>query len=112
MTWGSGEDGCLGHGDTEGVGQARVVEDLVGCTVTQIACGAAHVMALTSKDLLVRKFDSGLNDILLQCNNFKPRNPKRTLISVSGGLKLWNFKSISFCLEFNFHANEHFTRNH
>lgn len=56
MTWGSGEHGCLGHGKTSDVSKARVVEDLVGCTVIQIACGTAHVMALTSTsfDLLWR----------------------------------------------------------
>ena len=48
MTWGSGEHGCLGHGTTDDASKARVVEDLVGCTVIQIACGTAHVMALTS----------------------------------------------------------------
>ena len=49
MTWGSGEDGCLGHGNNKDVTHARLVEDLVGCTVAQISCGAAHMMALTSK---------------------------------------------------------------
>ena len=49
MTWGSGEDGCLGHGNNNDVTHARLVEDLVGCTVAQISCGAAHMMALTSK---------------------------------------------------------------
>ena len=49
MTWGSGEHGCLGHGNTNDVSKASVVEDLVGCTVTTISCGTAHVMALTSE---------------------------------------------------------------
>ena len=48
MTWGSGAHGCLGHGTTDDLTTARVVEDLVGCTVTKVTCGAAHVMALTS----------------------------------------------------------------
>lgn len=49
MTWGSGVQGCLGHGTTSDSPKAKVVEDLVGCTVVQLSCGAAHVMALTSK---------------------------------------------------------------
>ena len=48
MTWGSGAHGCLGHGTTNDTAKATVVEDLVGYTVVQVSCGAAHVMTLTS----------------------------------------------------------------
>ena len=61
MTWGSGEDGCLGHGTNDDVTHARVVEDLVGCTVAQISCGPAHVMALTSKST-VNKYPTTQED--------------------------------------------------
>jgi len=52
LTWGSGEHGCLGHGSTNEVFRATVVEDLVGSTVIKISCGAAHVMALTNDNLV------------------------------------------------------------
>ncbi|XP_057299933.1 serine/threonine-protein kinase Nek8-like isoform X2 [Hydractinia symbiolongicarpus] len=52
MTWGSGVQGCLGHGTTSDSPKAKVVEDLVGCTVVQLSCGAAHVMALTNDNQL------------------------------------------------------------
>ena len=48
LTRGSGEHGCLGHGTTNESSKAKVVEDLVGCTVLQVSCGASHVMALTN----------------------------------------------------------------
>ena len=46
MTWGQGVHGCLGHGDTKDT-KPKIVEALVGYTVVQISCGAAHVLALT-----------------------------------------------------------------
>ncbi|XP_066910104.1 serine/threonine-protein kinase Nek8-like [Clytia hemisphaerica] len=73
MTWGSGEDGCLGHGNTNDVSHARVVEDLVGSTVAQISCGSAHMMALTTEQQVFvwgrgSHGNFGLNDRHNRCN--------------------------------------------
>lgn len=48
MTFGSGAQGCLGHGDYEDVGTARMVEALLGFEVTRVSCGDAHIAAITS----------------------------------------------------------------
>ena len=50
MTYGSGANGCLGHGNNNDVPQtkAKIVEALLGCEVTLISAGATHVMALTN----------------------------------------------------------------
>lgn len=58
MTWGSGEHGCLGHGSTDEATEPKVVEELIPCTVTQISCGASHVMAVTN-DLNVYAWGKG-----------------------------------------------------
>ncbi|XP_065674643.1 serine/threonine-protein kinase Nek8 isoform X2 [Hydra vulgaris] len=87
MTWGSGAHGCLGHGTTDDLSTARVVEDLVGCTVTKVACGAAHVLALTTDNQVYvwgngNSGNLGLNDLQERCNptlvplpsNFRPKS--------------------------------------
>ena len=50
MTYGSGANGCLGHGSGNDVAQtkAKIVEALLGCEVTLISAGATHLMALTN----------------------------------------------------------------
>jgi hypothetical protein len=48
MTCGHGADGCLGHGDYEDVAHARIVEALLSTEVTHIACGTAHMVAVTA----------------------------------------------------------------
>ncbi|XP_035698278.1 serine/threonine-protein kinase Nek8-like isoform X2 [Branchiostoma floridae] len=49
MTFGSGTNGCLGHGQTNDVQQAKIVEALLGFEVTLVSCGATHVMAVTNE---------------------------------------------------------------
>ena len=55
MTYGSGANGCLGHGNNNNgsndVAQtkAKIVEALLGCEVTSISAGATHLMALTNE---------------------------------------------------------------
>ncbi|EDO46185.1 predicted protein [Nematostella vectensis] len=48
MTFGSGTYGCLGHGTTNYVSQAKIVEDLLGFEVEDISCGSSHIMAVTA----------------------------------------------------------------
>ena len=52
MTFGSGTHGCLGHGNTNDVGQAKIVEALLGEEVKRVSCGASHVMVVTADDEL------------------------------------------------------------
>ncbi|XP_035826052.1 serine/threonine-protein kinase Nek8 isoform X2 [Aplysia californica] len=49
MTFGSGVNGCLGHGNCSDVTQAKIVEALLGYEVTQVSCGASHVLAVTNE---------------------------------------------------------------
>lgn len=48
MTFGSGANGCLGHGNFNDVNQAKIVEALLGYEVIQVSCGASHVLAVTN----------------------------------------------------------------
>ncbi|XP_068205822.1 serine/threonine-protein kinase Nek8-like isoform X2 [Palaemon carinicauda] len=48
MTSGSGASGSLGHGSTNDVSQLKIVESLLGVSIKQIACGTAHVIALSA----------------------------------------------------------------
>ncbi|KAL4236853.1 Serine/threonine-protein kinase Nek8 [Mactra antiquata] len=50
MTYGSGANGCLGHGNLNDVTQAKIVEALLGYEVVQVSCGASHVMAVTNEN--------------------------------------------------------------
>ncbi|CAH1773932.1 unnamed protein product [Owenia fusiformis] len=49
MTFGSGANGCLGHGNHHDVSQAKIVEALLGYEVAQVSCGASHVLAVTNE---------------------------------------------------------------
>ncbi|CAL1542439.1 unnamed protein product, partial [Lymnaea stagnalis] len=49
MTFGSGANGCLGHGNCNDVTQAKIVEALLGYEVIQVSCGASHVLAVTNE---------------------------------------------------------------
>ena len=49
MTYGSGANGCLGHGNFNDVTQAKIVEALLGYEVIQVSCGASHVLAVTNE---------------------------------------------------------------
>ncbi len=48
-SWGSGENGQLGHGSDSNVALPTVVESIVGTVVGQVACGENHSIALASK---------------------------------------------------------------
>ena len=50
LTFGSGTNGCLGHGGYTDVTKPKIVEALLGFTVVQLSCGAAHVMIIASKN--------------------------------------------------------------
>ncbi|XP_025029589.1 serine/threonine-protein kinase Nek8 isoform X2 [Python bivittatus] len=49
LTFGSGSSGCLGHGTFMDVSQPKIVEALLGYEITQAACGASHVLAMSSE---------------------------------------------------------------
>ncbi|KAL0973198.1 hypothetical protein UPYG_G00200190 [Umbra pygmaea] len=48
MTFGSGSNGCLGHGNFNDVTQPKIVEALLGYELVQLSCGASHVLAVTN----------------------------------------------------------------
>ncbi|XP_043976165.1 serine/threonine-protein kinase Nek8 isoform X2 [Gambusia affinis] len=49
MTFGSGSNGCLGHGNFNDVTQPKIVEALLGYELVQVSCGASHVVAVTNE---------------------------------------------------------------
>ncbi|XP_053426385.1 serine/threonine-protein kinase Nek8 isoform X3 [Nycticebus coucang] len=49
MTFGSGSNGCLGHGSFTDISQPTIVEALLGYEMVQVACGASHVLALSTE---------------------------------------------------------------
>ncbi|XP_048649893.1 serine/threonine-protein kinase Nek8 isoform X2 [Marmota marmota marmota] len=49
MTFGSGSNGCLGHGSLTDISQPTIVEALLGYEMVQVACGASHVLALSTE---------------------------------------------------------------
>ncbi|CAK8692248.1 unnamed protein product [Clavelina lepadiformis] len=48
MTFGSGSNGCLGHGSFQDMDRPTIVESLLGFELTQIACGSYHMLAVSS----------------------------------------------------------------
>ncbi|XP_007530759.1 serine/threonine-protein kinase Nek8 isoform X1 [Erinaceus europaeus] len=49
MTFGSGSNGCLGHGGLNDISQPTIVEALLGYEMVQVSCGASHVLALSTE---------------------------------------------------------------
>ncbi|XP_066219756.1 serine/threonine-protein kinase Nek8 isoform X2 [Saccopteryx leptura] len=49
MTFGSGSNGCLGHGSLNDISQPTIVEALLGYEMVHVACGASHVLALSTE---------------------------------------------------------------
>ncbi|XP_028320284.1 serine/threonine-protein kinase Nek8 isoform X1 [Gouania willdenowi] len=49
MTFGSGSNGCLGHGNFNDVTQPKIVEALLGYELVQVSCGASHVLVVTNE---------------------------------------------------------------
>ena len=50
FSWGRGERGVLGHGNSESIGVPRVIEKLNYFRVMQLAAGRQHVLALTESN--------------------------------------------------------------
>ncbi|XP_076813812.1 uncharacterized protein LOC143460256 isoform X1 [Clavelina lepadiformis] len=46
MTCGDGSQGCLGHGNCDGLTRPKLVESLLSIDVTTVACGSNHVVVL------------------------------------------------------------------
>ncbi|KAJ6657257.1 hypothetical protein lerEdw1_002624 [Lerista edwardsae] len=49
LTFGSGSSGCLGHETFVDVSQPKIVEALLGYEITQVACGASHILAVSNE---------------------------------------------------------------
>ncbi|KAJ1488154.1 regulator of chromosome condensation 1/beta-lactamase-inhibitor protein II [Baffinella frigidus] len=49
-TWGWGVNGQLGHGDDTSLSTPALVKRLQGTHISEVACGLAHTVALTSTD--------------------------------------------------------------
>ncbi|CAJ0919726.1 unnamed protein product, partial [Ranitomeya imitator] len=47
LTWGAGRHGLLGHGDVEDVSAPRLVEALHGVTMSEVAAGGWHTVAVS-----------------------------------------------------------------
>ncbi len=56
-TWGEGDFGRLGHGDSQSRDTPTVVKDIG--PVSQVACGMAHTLALSEDGRTVWSFGSG-----------------------------------------------------
>ena len=48
LSYGSGKNGCLGHGDLSDVARPKIVESLLGDEVREISCSDHHVGILTT----------------------------------------------------------------
>lgn len=53
MTCGDGQYGCLGQGGYSGSLKPKLIESLLDVDVTSICCGPSHVVALSSKKVVI-----------------------------------------------------------
>ncbi|XP_026277054.2 E3 ubiquitin-protein ligase HERC2 [Frankliniella occidentalis] len=47
LSWGEGDDGKLGHGNTCSLDRPQIIQALQGCEIVDIACGGAHSAAIS-----------------------------------------------------------------
>ncbi|KAK3907967.1 E3 ubiquitin-protein ligase HERC2 [Frankliniella fusca] len=47
LSWGEGDDGKLGHGNTCSLDRPQLIQALQGCEIVDIACGGAHSAAIS-----------------------------------------------------------------
>uniref|UniRef100_A0A3Q3R0R4 Serine/threonine-protein kinase Nek8 n=1 Tax=Monopterus albus TaxID=43700 RepID=A0A3Q3R0R4_MONAL len=75
MTFGSGSNGCLGHGNFNDVTQPKIVEALLGYELVQVSCGASHVLAVTNEREVFAwgRGDNGRLGLGTQDTNNSPR---------------------------------------
>ncbi len=59
FSWGRGEDGQLGIGDTSDLQEPTFVDALRGVGVSQIACGSGHTVVLTTEGSVSLHFVNG-----------------------------------------------------
>ncbi|CEM20137.1 unnamed protein product [Vitrella brassicaformis CCMP3155] len=77
FTWGSGAYARLGHGDEDDGVYPRLVQELKGIQIVQVACGAFHTLAL-SRHGQVYAWGCGLGmGLLEECDTRKVILPKR-----------------------------------
>ena len=67
MTCGSGDHGCLGHGDYSSTSKPKLIEGLLSFDVTAVSCGPHHV-AVSCSDGLVFTWGCGADGRLGQGN--------------------------------------------
>ena len=58
-TWGEGDFGRLGHGDSQSRFMPTLVKELNGEDIGQVSCGASHTLALSSDGRFIWAFGSG-----------------------------------------------------
>jgi hypothetical protein len=58
-TWGEGDFGRLGHGDSQSRFIPTLVKELNGGDVGQVSCGASHTLALSTDGRIIWAFGSG-----------------------------------------------------
>lgn len=75
-TWGCGDAGRLGHGDCQSSGYPKMVLELSGRGVTQLACGDWHTAAIT-RDGSLYTWGDGTAGILGHGNPHRHWSPKR-----------------------------------
>ncbi|XP_071994372.1 serine/threonine-protein kinase Nek8 isoform X1 [Engystomops pustulosus] len=79
MTFGSGSNGCLGHGNFNDVTQPKIVEALLGYEIVHVSCGASHVLAV-SNEKEVFSWGRGDNGRLGLGNQESHNSPQQVVI--------------------------------
>ncbi|CAH2220024.1 serine threonine- kinase Nek8 [Pelobates cultripes] len=79
MTFGSGSNGCLGHGNFNDVTQPKIVEALLGYEIVHVSCGASHILAV-SNEKEVFSWGRGDNGRLGLGNQESHNSPQQVLI--------------------------------
>ncbi|RDD36953.1 putative E3 ubiquitin-protein ligase HERC2 [Trichoplax sp. H2] len=81
-SWGCGDRGQLGHGNTLGYLDPTLIDELKSKEVTKIACGAMHSIAVLS-DGKIFSWGDGSNGALGHGNNLAQLLPKK-IMSLNG----------------------------
>lgn len=86
MTFGSGINGCLGHGNYDDVITPKLVEKMLEYETVDVSCGANHVMALVANNTLF-SWGKGESGQLGTSDNNSYYTPQQVIVSGNVSIK-------------------------
>lgn len=91
-SWGEGDDGKLGHGNRLSYDRPKLIEELLGTEIIDIACGGHHSAAITSAGWLYT-WGKGKSVFIIEIKKLSIKNFFLMNITFILYRAIWTFRS-------------------